>query len=497
MAFAVYTKENVKRNAVVVVSYLFVLLFLYAAISKLLDFETFTVQLAQSPLLSAYAGVIAWAVPGLEILIAILLTVPKYRIPALYASFTLMVMFTTYIYIILNFSEFIPCSCGGVLEKLSWTQHLFFNLVFIILAGVAVLVTGWYTSKKTLFLFATLAIFGIGTVTLLFAFSEKKMHRNNAFVRRYIPHPISVQEVYDLKYNSWYIAGINSGNVYLGNVTAPLKVLILDTLLRKADTIEIQLDNMHLPYKSVTVAVGETDFFVSDGTVPIILHGLKKDWRATTFYKGQYFTAATPMDSLRLSVRLANSRTLKNSIAVIKNRDTLENITLPGYELPAVGDGIFESDGQLLWNGELQKIVYTYFYSNRYYIIAPSLETVEQHTIDTVTSPSLEILSSKTLGQDKLKGNASTINQYAATYGDCLFIKSKRLGKYEPKEMLEEASIIDVYNITQDEYLFSFYLYHYDAKKLTAFYVVKNSLYAIMEDRLVKYELESNFFNPI
>ncbi len=486
-----------KKHFVLVVAYLYVLLFVYAAVSKVLDFETFTLQLAQSPLLSAYAGVIAWLVPRVEILISIFLMIPRYRSVALYASFFLMVMFTTYIVIILNFSDFIPCSCGGVLEKLGWTEHLIFNIVFIVLAALAILFTKPRFTKRKLLALVILVVVGIGVVALLFAFSEKKMHRNNAFQRRYMPHPISVQEVYDLKYNSWYIAGINSGNVYLGNVTAPLKVLIIDTLLRKADTIEIQLDNMHLPYKSVTVAVGETDFFVSDGTVPIILHGFKKDWMATTFYKGRYFTAATPLDSLRLSIRLANARTLKNSIAIIKNGDTLENNTLPGYELPAVGDGIFESDGQLLWNEQLQKIVYTYFYSNRYYVVTPSLETVEQHTIDTVTSPSLEILSSKILGQDKLKGNASTINQYAATYGDYLFIKSKRLGKYEPKDMLKEASIIDVYNIIKDEYLFSFYLYHQDDKKLTAFYVVKNTLYAIMEDRLVKYQLDSKFFNPI
>ena len=155
-------------------------MFVYAAISKLLDFETFTVQLAQSPLLSAYTGVIAWVVPGLEILIAVLLTIPKYRIPALYASFTLMVMFTAYIYIILNFSDFIPCSCGGVLEKLSWTQHLIFNIVFIILAGAAVFFNAQWNAKKNVLMFSTLAIFGIGTVALLFAFSEKKMHRNKA-----------------------------------------------------------------------------------------------------------------------------------------------------------------------------------------------------------------------------------------------------------------------------------------------------------------------------
>jgi hypothetical protein len=26
----------------------------------------------------------------------------------------------------------IPCSCGGLISSLSWTQHLFFNLFFLL-----------------------------------------------------------------------------------------------------------------------------------------------------------------------------------------------------------------------------------------------------------------------------------------------------------------------------------------------------------------------------
>src|SRR5690554_5124528 len=120
-------KENFRGWIEASIAYLFILLFVYAAVSKLLDFETFRIQLAQSPLLSAYAGIIAWAVPGVELLISVFLLFSWYRRLALYACFTLMVMFTAYIYIILNFSDFVPCSCGGVLEKLSWGEHLVFR----------------------------------------------------------------------------------------------------------------------------------------------------------------------------------------------------------------------------------------------------------------------------------------------------------------------------------------------------------------------------------
>lgn len=62
-----------------VVSYLYILLFVYASISKLLDFENFQVQLAQSPLLSAYAGTIAPLVIFTELFIVLLLCNSKVK----------------------------------------------------------------------------------------------------------------------------------------------------------------------------------------------------------------------------------------------------------------------------------------------------------------------------------------------------------------------------------------------------------------------------------
>src|SRR5690606_37522243 len=102
---------------------------------------TFQVQLGQSPLLSVYAGWVSWLVPLSEILIAILLLFRATRLPGLVAAFTLMVTFTAYIYIILNFSSFVPCSCGGILEKLGWTEHLIFNIFFVIIALIGIILS--------------------------------------------------------------------------------------------------------------------------------------------------------------------------------------------------------------------------------------------------------------------------------------------------------------------------------------------------------------------
>ncbi|MBT1701297.1 hypothetical protein KK083_30675 [Fulvivirgaceae bacterium PWU4] len=130
-----------KNTAVEVICFLLILLFVYAAVNKLMDVQKFRVQIGQSPFLSQFARFVAWFIPVSEIIVAIMLAFQRIRVVGLYASFSLMVMFTAYIVVILNFSSHVPCSCGGILEKMGWTEHLIFNIVFTLLALLGVVLS--------------------------------------------------------------------------------------------------------------------------------------------------------------------------------------------------------------------------------------------------------------------------------------------------------------------------------------------------------------------
>lgn len=117
----------------------FILLFTYAAISKLNTYDLFKVQIGQSPILTAQSSFLVWLVPVIELVNALLFVIPKLRLFAFHMSLSLMTMFTVYIFLILKFSPYIPCSCGGVLNNLGWTEHLIFNIIFMFLA-----ITGVY-----------------------------------------------------------------------------------------------------------------------------------------------------------------------------------------------------------------------------------------------------------------------------------------------------------------------------------------------------------------
>jgi uncharacterized membrane protein YphA (DoxX/SURF4 family) len=128
-----------KQIIIEIISFLFILLFVYAALMKLRDVEQFVAQLGQSPLLMAFANWIAWVVPIVELIVAGMLIFSRFRLIGLYASFTLMVMFTVYIIVILTYADQVPCSCGGILEKMGWTEHLIFNIGFVLLALTGVI----------------------------------------------------------------------------------------------------------------------------------------------------------------------------------------------------------------------------------------------------------------------------------------------------------------------------------------------------------------------
>lgn len=120
---------------------LFIILFVYAAGTKLLDYEKFRTQLEQSPLLTSFADGAAWFIPSTEIMVAIMLALPRFQQVGLYAAFSLMILFTGYIGLaLLQIFGDLPCSCGGVLSSLGWKEHFLFNILFTLLALAGILI---------------------------------------------------------------------------------------------------------------------------------------------------------------------------------------------------------------------------------------------------------------------------------------------------------------------------------------------------------------------
>lgn len=131
--------EKNRRTIVEVISALFILLFLYTALSKSYEITNTVVVLKYTRIFKPVATEFAWGVVIIEYIVTGLLFIPRTKKIGLYASLILMLTFTVYIISMLAFIPNLPCSCGGIISKMTWKQHLFFNLAFILLALAAIL----------------------------------------------------------------------------------------------------------------------------------------------------------------------------------------------------------------------------------------------------------------------------------------------------------------------------------------------------------------------
>jgi hypothetical protein len=119
---------------------LLILLFVYTAFSKWFDFAGFWRAMHNQPIPGWSAAVLAVIVPPMELCCAVLLMTGKTRIWGLRGTAGLMTVFTLYIVLILSGAfHYIPCSCGGVIREFSWKQHLLFNILYLTLSIIGLL----------------------------------------------------------------------------------------------------------------------------------------------------------------------------------------------------------------------------------------------------------------------------------------------------------------------------------------------------------------------
>jgi len=476
-----------RNNFIYAIALLHIFLFTYAAVSKIIDFQNFQTQLGQSPLLSPYAQIISYLVILVELLISVLLGVTSLRLIALYLSFSLMVIFTAYIVVILNFTSYIPCSCGGILEKLGWTEHLIFNLIFVILSLSSILF--YKVNFKIITTLSLLLLLSAAFVYFLFLSSEDIMQKENPFIRRFSPYSADRESVLDLNNYKFYFAGRDNEKIYLANRASPLTIIEVGQSLKDKKRHIIQISTDKFPFKAVRVKVIAPYFFLYDGTVPVIYKGLISDWKAKVWVSNSpFFTELQPVNANKCIFRgqesptnqnILGSITLSNSLKVTKENDLLQKQI----------DGIFDTDGILSYSEEFKTIIYTYYYRNQFIVANNNLQLrYRGKTIDTTTKAKLKIVKITQSGDVKMGAPPYNVNLRSTTYSNLLFNQSGLRGRYESQKNWKSAATIDVYDLTNNSYVSSFYIYNENKQKMNGMLATKNAIYIIMGHEIIKYK---------
>ncbi|WP_026979122.1 MauE/DoxX family redox-associated membrane protein [Flavobacterium tegetincola] len=497
---------KIQNSILRLIYYSYIILFTYAAAIKLMEHEKFSMQLGQSPVLTSYAGTLSIVVPLIEIVIVVFLLLPRTQIAGLFSGYLLMVSFTAYILIILNFSSFIPCSCGGILEKMDWNTHLLFNSAFVTLALLGLLISKSKSRSLALLTPVQTGAFLLVSTTLTIAFvwglflnSEKKVSEQNDFIRQF-PMPVHVADrIIDLEVNSYYFAGVNSDSLYLGNFTSPLTVLSFTKSLHLKKRHQIQLDTILSKYQSLKLNIVGHYFYLMDGSVPCIYKGSVSNWK-TKWQAGisTQFTLTVPQDSVKVVFRQFSNRFESNVLGVFSIENSVKKYLNPKIlvkqEVP-----FFDTDGILLYNNHQKKVHYIYTYRNEIVTTDNNLQDPYSiQTIDTVSRAQISIKQLKN-GERTFDQPPLVINKKAAVYANLIFVQSERLGKWDRSDKLKTASIIDIYDLNTKQYRASMYLEKVKNQNMDSFIVEGTKLYYLSGIFLAEADLGdkiTRYYNP-
>lgn len=111
------------------VSLILAFVFAYTAIAKVYDWNATKLAMYNQVIPDWSKDLLLYGIPMMEVVVALMLFIPRWRYRGFLVSLMLMLAFTGYVaWIWFGLAGRVPCSCGGIISSLTWGEHLVLNL---------------------------------------------------------------------------------------------------------------------------------------------------------------------------------------------------------------------------------------------------------------------------------------------------------------------------------------------------------------------------------
>src|SRR5690606_7754966 len=153
----------------------------------------------------------------------------------------------------------------------------------------------------------------------------------------------------NIKYNSYYFAGVADGRIYLGNTSAPAHLISIDTTLSDLKTHNIELNNKDkIELFSPRVRILSPHIYLIDVTSSAIFRGNLSDFKTELYWQGNnnnvLISQTEVISPTKFIIRGIDQINNQNIIGKI-DLEKQDNITISNQLIQIQKDGIFESDG--------------------------------------------------------------------------------------------------------------------------------------------------------
>ena len=349
--------------------------------------------------------------------------------------------------------------------------------------------------KRTIYLFISFTG-SITIVLVLVALSRDMTRRPGSFLRQFPPHPALEAGVIGLEFSDYYLAGSTSRHAYLANYSAPLHLIVVDALTLDTSHVQLKIKGIEdQTFWSARVKVDSPYFYLFDGAVPRIYSGKVKDWQAKRLSNDNaYFLDFEPLSTSSFAIRALGRPLRENILGKLSTNES--HVLMKADILKKQVDGIFCTDGTMHFDKHKRKLVYLYLYRNEYIVMDSNLVVLNlANTIDTTTHADIKVAMLNSTGEIKFATPQRVVNRSSFISDGLLFVNSLLTAKNENPKATDHSTVIDVYNLVESTYRFSFYVYDYQNKeRMNHFQVSGNRLYTMHDHHLQIWNLESSFF---
>ena len=249
----------------------------------------------------------------------------------------------------------------------------------------------------------------------------------------------------------------------------------------------MKLDDVDHSFRYIQLQVKPPHFYLYDGTVPVIYRGHLGDTMAhTVSINDCYFSQLQVIDSVNFAFRAQSSRSQTQVLGSL-NLDQHPKVTLHESLLEKQVDGMFDTDGQLLYDDLSGDLIYVYTYRNEFLVMDRELNLLQKlNSIDTTTRAKVQV---RTLsdGRHKMDAPRLQVNKTSMVHGQVIFNVSNLMGRFESRELWKQAAVVDMYRTEKQEYLGSFYVHDRGKDKLSRMLATDKYLFVLRGSEIVRY----------
>jgi hypothetical protein len=337
------------------------------------------------------------------------------------------------------------------------------------------------------------AVFGISVITVLFLISSHRATEKNGFQRLFGLYPLRAAHRLDVKYNSYYIAGISSKRIYLGNITAPFYMISSSFNLKDTTNVQMKVEkDKAVNWGAVKIYLDSPNVYMTEQITPsVVTSNTIFDRQKTYSLKGFKYSISQMLSPGSIVVKYYDDKLKTGFLEKIMLSPQVKKDSR--FQLTKQNGSNFSFDGFFTYSPKKNILIYTYYYRNRFICLDTNMNLLyEGKTIDTnnlAKIKSVEIKSAKKI-ERLLSAPPLQVNKKSYIDGGLLYVYAALVSDVESTEEFKKYSVIDVYDLNKKgKYHHSIKVPNQNGQRIRGFAVYKDKIFALYEHWLYTYRI--------